>query len=277
MLDVEREHSLTHADTGIGLGALTPVMALWWREIIRFVRQRSRVTGALAQPVVFWLLLGGGLNASFQPAGAPKGTSYVEYFYPGMIVLVLLFTAIFATISTVEDRHTGFLQGVLVAPVPRWAVTLGQALGATSLAVLQGALCLLLAPFVGIHVSLGAVLATLAVLSIVGLALTSLGLIIAWHMESTQGFHAIMNVILIPIWLLSGAFFPAAGAPGPLRWLMTLNPLTYGMAAVRECLYLSNPSAAGTLPPLALSLSVSLAFCGVAFFAAVRSANRAAR
>jgi ABC-2 type transport system permease protein len=277
MLDVEREHSLAHADTRVGIGTLTPVLALWWREVIRFVRQRSRVTGALAQPVVFWLLLGGGLNASFQPAGAPRGTSYVQYFYPGMIVLVLLFTAIFATISTVEDRRTGFLQGVLVAPVPRWAVTLGQALGATSLAVLQGALCLLLAPLVGISVSVASLFATLAVLTIVGLALTSLGLIIAWHMESTQGFHAIMNIILIPIWLLSGAFFPASGAPAPLRLLMTVNPLTYGMAAVRECLYLSNPTPAGSLPPLALSLTVSLAFCGLAFFAAVRSANRAAR
>lgn len=276
MLDAERQPSVAQATAPIGVAALMPVFALWWREIVRFLRQRSRVTGALAQPVVFWLLLGGGLNASFQPAGA-SGTSYVEYFYPGMIVLVLLFTAIFATISTVEDRQSGFLQGVLVAPVPRWAVTLGQAAGATTLAVFQGALCLLLAPFVGISLSFGAVLATLTVLTIVGLALTSLGLIIAWHMESTQGFHAIMNIILIPIWLLSGAFFPATGAPAPLSWLMMINPLTYGMAAIRECLYLSKPGAAGALPPLGLSLAVSLAFCGLAFVAAVRSANQAAR
>src|SRR5215510_12404103 len=106
-----------------------PVYALWRREVLRFVRQRSRVSGAFAQPLVFWLLLGGGLNASFRPAGAAPGTNYVEYFYPGTIALVLLFTAIFATISTVEDRRAGFLQGVLVAPVPRWAIIAGQALG----------------------------------------------------------------------------------------------------------------------------------------------------
>jgi len=253
-----------------------PVIALWRREIVRFVRQRSRVTGAFAQPLVFWLLLGGGLNASFQPAGAAPGTNYVEYFYPGTIALVLLFTAIFATISTVEDRREGFLQGVLVAPVPRWAIVLGQALGGTSLAVLQGLLFLLLAPLLGIALSLGSVLAMLLVMLIVSLSLTSLGLIIAWRMESTQGFHAIMNLILLPIWLLSGAFFPATGAPAPLRWLMMLNPLTYGMAALRRCLYLAKPAAAGPVPPLGTSLVISVIFCVVAFTFAARSASRTA-
>jgi ABC-2 type transport system permease protein len=253
-----------------------PVIALWRREIVRFIRQRSRVTGAFAQPLVFWLLLGGGLNASFQPAGAAPGTSYVEYFYPGTIALVLLFTAIFATISTVEDRREGFLQGVLVAPVPRWAIVLGQALGGTSLAVLQGFLFLLLAPLLGIPLSVGSALAVLLVMLIVSLSLTSLGLIIAWRMESTQGFHAIMNLILLPIWLLSGAFFPATGAPAPLRWLMMLNPLTYGMAALRRCLYLAKPAAAGPVPPLGMSLVISVIFCLVAFAFAARSASRAA-
>jgi ABC-2 type transport system permease protein len=253
-----------------------PVVALWRREILRFVRQRSRVTGACAQPLVFWLLLGGGLNASFRPAGAQPGTNYVEYFYPGTIALVLLFTAIFATISTVEDRREGFLQGVLVAPVPRWAIVLGQALGGTSLAVLQGLLFLLLAPLLGISLSLLSVLALILVMLIVSLSLTSLGLIIAWRMESTQGFHAIMNLILLPIWLLSGAFFPATGAPAPLRWLMTVNPLTYGMAALRRCLYLATPIAAGAVPPLGPSLGISVLFCALAFAAAVRSAGRTA-
>src|ERR671923_1995413 len=125
---------------------LLAVGTLSWREIVRFVRQRSRVTGAFAQPLVFWLLLGGGLKASFRPPGLPEGTSYVEYFYPGAIALVLLFTAIFSTISVVEDRREGFLQGVLVAPVRRSTIVLGKILGGTTLAVAQAALFLLLAP-----------------------------------------------------------------------------------------------------------------------------------
>ncbi len=253
-----------------------PVYTLWRREMVRFVRQRSRVTGALAQPIVFWLLLGGGLNASFQPAGAPPGTNYVQYFYPGIIILVLLFTAIFATISTVEDRHQGFLQGVLVAPVPRWAIVLGQALGGTSLAVLQGMLLLLLAPLMGIPLSAASFLSSVGVMILVSLALTGLGLLIAWRMESTQGFHAIMNLILIPIWLLSGAFFPASGAPAPLSWLMRIDPLTYGMAALRHCLYLNRPTAVGAIPSLAPALGITILFCVAALFAAARTANRTA-
>src|SRR5271167_696280 len=106
-------------------GPLIQATTLWWREITRFFRQRSRVTGAFLQPLVFWALLGGGLKASFRPSGMPADMNYMQYFYPGVIVLVLLFTAIFATISTVEDRKEGFLQGVLVAPVSRTTVVLG--------------------------------------------------------------------------------------------------------------------------------------------------------
>jgi ABC-2 type transport system permease protein len=275
-LQARNQLEATPNASGPALAALSlwfPAFALWRREILRFVRQRSRVTGALAQPLVFWLLLGGGLNASFRPAGALPGTNYVAYFYPGTIVLVLLFTAIFATISTVEDRKEGFLQGVLVAPVPRWSIVLGQALGGTTLAVAQGVLFLLLAPLVGISLSVASVLATTVVMLVVAISLTSLGLIIAWRMESTQGFHAIMNLILIPIWLLSGAFFPASGAPAALRWLMMLNPLTYGMAALRRCLYLNSPAAAGAVPGLAPALAISVAFCAFTFLAAVRTAR----
>jgi len=230
------------------------VATLWQREVIRFIRQRSRLVGALVQPVVFWLLLGGGLSASFRPAGA--GVGYLEYFYPGVLALVLLFTAIFATISTVEDRRAGFLQAVLVAPVPRTAIVLGQALGGTTLAVLQGLLFLGLAPLAGVTLDVGRVLAVAGVMALLAFALVNLGLFIAWRLESTQGFHAIMNLLLIPLWLLSGAFFPAAGAPRALGWLMRVDPLTYGMAALRRCLYLGDGSAVAGLPGLAVSLAV---------------------
>ena len=251
--------------------ALASVHALWWREIIRFVRQRSRLVGAFAQPVVFWLLLGGGFSASFRPPGTPANLDALQYFYPGMIGLVLLFTAIFATISTVEDRRAGFLQGVLVAPVSRGVIVIGQALGGTTLAVVQGILFLLLAPLAGLTLTPGRVLAAIGVMIVVGFALTNLGLVIAWRMRSTQGFHAIMNLLLIPIWLLSGAFFPATGVPAPLAWVMRLDPLTYGLAALRACL---DPAASG-LPPLWLSLGIAGAFALVAWAAAVASARGA--
>ena len=258
---------------GVQWGA---VQTLWWREIVRFVRQRSRLLGAFAQPLVFWLLLGGGLNNSFRPPDTPATLTYTAYFYPGVIALMLLFTAIFATIAVVEDRQAGFLQGVLVAPVSRATIVLGQALGCTTLAVVQGTIFLLFAPTVSIPLTLGAVLATIGVQVLIAFGLTCLGLIIAWRMDSTQGFHAIMNLILLPLWLLSGAFFPASGASPWLAALMAINPLSYGMAALRRSLYLGDPAAVASLPPLLPSLLVLVAFAGLAFWAAVHTARRAA-
>jgi len=255
-------------------GFLLPVMTLWQREVVRFVRQRSRLGSALSTPLVFWLLLGGGFSASFRPPGSPAGTGYLEYLYPGMITLVILFTAIFATISVIEDRKAGFLQGVLVAPVSRTSIVLGQALGGTTLALFQGVLFLLLAPLAGIHLTVSSVLAAIVVMVLVSFALTSLGLIIAWRMQSIQGFHAIMNLILIPIWFLSGAFFPASGLPSWLGWLMWLNPLTYGMAALRSSLYMGNPATVGSLPHLAPSLVVTAAFAIGTFVVASSTAQR---
>jgi ABC-2 type transport system permease protein len=250
------------------------VQTLWWREIVRFVRQRSRLVGAFAQPLVFWLLLGGGLNASFRDPSLPS-SSYMHYFYPGVIALVLLFTAIFATIAVVEDRQAGFLQGVLVAPVSRGTIVLGQALGCTTLGVLQGMVFLGFAPLLGISLTPAILGAMFVVQALVAFGLTNLGLIIAWRMESTQGFHAIMNLILLPIWLLSGAFFPATGATAFLRWAMVLNPLTYGMAALRRCLYLGHTSELGAIPPLGVSLIVVVVFAVATFWVATRTAERA--
>ncbi len=255
-------------------GLILPVMTLCWREVVRFCRQRSRLVGAFVQPLVFWLLLGGGLRASFQPPGTPAGTSYVEYVYPGIIAMVLLFTAIFATISVIEDRREGFLQGVLVAPVSRSSIVLGQALGGTILALLQGILFLLLAPAAGLSLTVASVLWVVLVMFLVSFGLTSLGLVIAWRMDSTQGFHAIMNLILLPMWVLSGAFFPITGVPMWLGWLMRVNPLTYGMAALRRSLYLGNPASAGAVPGLGAALGITLAFGILAFLAAADAARR---
>jgi ABC-2 type transport system permease protein len=255
---------------------ILPVMTLCWREVVRFCRQRSRLVGAFVQPLVFWLLLGGGLRASFRPPGAPSGTSYVEYVYPGIIAMVLLFTAIFATISVIEDRRMGFLQGVLVSPVSRSSIVLGQTLGGTSLALMQGIIFLVLAPAAGVPLTVYSVLWMVLVMFLVSFGLTSLGLVIAWRLESTQGFHAVMNLILLPMWVLSGAFFPTTGVPGWLGWTMRVNPLTYGMAALRRCLYLGNPEAAGQVPGLGLALAITVVFGILAFLAATDAARRAA-
>jgi len=248
---------------------------LWLREITRFRRQRSRVIGSFLQPFVFWILLGAGLKASFRPAGMPSNINYFQYLYPGFIVLVLLFTAIFATISTVEDRREGFLQGVLVAPISRPTIVMGQALGGTTLAWVPSCIFLVLAPLAGIRLSLDAVLVAAAMMAVIAFSLTCIGLVIAWRIESTQGFHAIMNLILIPIWLLSGAFWPVSGAPAPLEWAMRINPLTYGVAALRQGLYLGQTGPGAAMPAFAFSCIVAIVFAAAMYALAARVASRA--
>src|SRR5579872_20278 len=251
------------------------VWSLASRELVRFFRQRTRVVGALGQPLLFWVLFGAGLHGSFNPpAWAPRDMSYQEYFFPGVAVLIVLFTAIFSTISIIEDRREGFLQGVLVVPISRLAIVLGKLSGGAALAVVQAGLFLALAPWLGLTVSLLAALEVLAFLTLLAFALTALGFLIAWPLDSTQGFHAIMSVVLMPMWLLSGAFFPA-GESGWLSLVIRANPLTYGVAGLRRLLYAGCelPVAAG-LPPMSVCVAVTFLFCLVCIAISVWLANR---
>jgi ABC-2 type transport system permease protein len=254
---------MTADSASISSRLFLPAGSLCWREIIRFIRQRSRIIGALATPILFWIVIGAGMGRSFR-ADMPGGSNFIEYFFPGTLVMILLFTAIFSEISIIEDRREGFLQSVLVAPVSRMAIVLGKVLGGTVLASAQGILFLLLAPLVGIKLDLASFLAAVGVIVIVSFALSGLGFCIAWRMSSTQGFHVIMNLFLIPMWFLSGALFPADGAHGAMRWLMSANPLTYGVCALRRALYF-NVDANLHLPPWSVCIGVSLLFAAVMF------------
>lgn len=211
------------------------VSVLWRRDLVRFFREKSRVVGALVQPLLFWLIIGSGMSATFALPGAGN-VGYLEYFFPGVIVMVTLFTSIFATMSVIEDRSRGFLQGVLASPGSRAAVVIGKCAGASTVALVQALAFLLLAPVAGF--SYGAidwwVVGTTLVLS--SLALTAAGFAVAWWLDSTQGYHVVMTVLLIPMWILSGAMFPAPG----VRWIqlvMRFDPMSYAVAALRRGLY----------------------------------------
>jgi ABC-2 type transport system permease protein len=225
--------------------------ALWRRDVTRFLRQPSRVVGALLTPVIFWFVIGSGLGSSFQSGSGDGG--FLPYYFPGSLALIVLFTAIFSTISVIEDRQEGFLQGVLASPAPRAAIVFGKALGSTTLAMVNGLAFLLLLPFSGLSPSVGDVLAAIACVALLGLALSGLGLMIAWPLRSTQGFHAVMNVVLVPMWLLSGALFPAAGASGWVQFLMRFNPLTPAVEILRALL---TGAPAGNLASAAATVAI---------------------
>ncbi len=249
---------------------MLPAFTLWWREIVRFYRQRARVAGVILSPLLFWIVIGSGFGTSFRSGDGAGQQHYLDYFFPGALVMIVLFTSIFTMMSVIEDRNEGFLLSVLVAPVPRSAIVLGKVLGGTTLAAIQGLIFLVFAPLVGIHLTLGSFGLVVLTVFLVSFALTALGFAIAWPMDSTQSFHAIINLFLIPLWLLSGALFPLSGASGWMRDVMYINPLTYGVEALRTLMY---PAAHSTFS-LTASILTLLLFTLFMFGLAFALANR---
>ena len=248
-----------------------PAFTLWWREVVRFYRQPARVVGVIVSPLLFWVVIGAGFGKSLQSTATGTG-NFLHYFFPGALLMIVLFTSIFTMMSVIEDRNEGFLLSVMVAPVHRSGIVLGKVLGGTTLSAIQGLLFLVFAPLIGIRLGLEQLLIVALVTFLVAFALTALGFAIAWRMESAQGFHAIINLFLIPLWMLSGALFPVAGASGWIKALMLINPLTYGMNALLLTMF------PATAAPAALALWPSIGilalFAVIVFVAGFVMVNR---
>jgi len=242
-----------------------PIYTLWLRELVRFFRQKSRIVGVIGSPLLFWILIGSGFGTSFKIPGVKESEGYLEYFYPGTVLLVVLFTSIFASISIIEDRKEGFLQSVLVSPASRASIVLGKIIGITTLALLQGMFFLPFAPFAEISLTIGTILSAIAILFLVAFGLSALGFLFAWKLNSTQGFHAIMNLVFIPMWILSGSLFPTTGASSWLGIIMKLNPISYALDAFRSVLYWNNDARKIGLLDFQTSVIVSIVF-GVVMF-----------
>ncbi len=250
---------------------ILPVYSLLRREFVLFYRQKSRIVGTVLQPLIFWIVIGSGLDKSFI---SRDNMGYSEFFFPGIILMVILFTSVFSTISIIEDRRAGFLQGVLVTPVSRGTIVLGKILGGTLLGLMQGILFLLLAftPLISIELSVIRLILLVSYMFLIGFSLTGLGVLIAWKMDSIQGYHGIMSVVLFPLWIFSGAVFPADGVPVWLFWVMKLNPLSYGLDLMKGCLYDSSGFQSSPNDTI-LALTLMILFCLVNFAVAVRFAQ----
>src|SRR5437867_2334149 len=235
------------------VASLLAVETLWRRELVRFWRQKSRVLGVVASPLIFWAVIGFGSGAN-----GPK------FFFPGTVVLTVMFSAIFSTMSIIEDRREGFLLSMLVSPASRLSLVLGKILGAATLAWIQGMVVLAFAPLAGFGLSAGQLPALGAVIFLVSFTLTALGFLIAWKFDSTQGYHAVMNLLLLPMWLVSGSVFPIDAAASWIRGLMLINPLTYSTGLLRLML---DPRAGWGSPNVTTNLAVTVAF-GIVMLAA---------
>jgi ABC-2 type transport system permease protein len=248
-------------------GIVLPSLSLWWREIVRFYRMRSRVIGVVASPLLFWVVIGSGFGNSFRAQSAGGGQRYLEFFFPGALIMIVLFTSIFTMMSVIEDRREGFLLSVLVAPISRTVIVLGKVLGGTTLAAVQGMIFLAFAPLIGIHFTLLRFVAAVLCIFLVSFSLTALGFIVAWRLDSTQAFHAIINLFLMPLWMLSGSLFPVGGASHWIALVIRANPLTYGVEALRSALYpeLGNGLGLSTLTCLIVLSAFALVMFAIAF------------
>ena len=215
---------------------LKVIYTIWLREFITFMRERARIVAMVGQPLLYLLILGKGITSGMT-LNSSSNIDYLKFMYPGIIGMSILFTSMFSAISIILDREFGFLKEVLVAPVPRWAVALGKCFGGATIAMIQSAILIVMAPIVGISLSLTIILELLVLAFLMSFAVTSLGVAIASRMESMQSFQMVMNFIVMPMYFLSGAMFPMASAPAWMKSLMSLDPLTYGVDALRNVVF----------------------------------------
>jgi ABC-2 type transport system permease protein len=217
------------------MASLRAIYIIWYRDVLRYWRDRWRLVASLAQPLLFLVVFGSGLSSSLGGAfGRGSGLSYIQFIYPGIIGMSILFTAIFGAMSIVWDREFGFLKEVLVAPIDRWAVAIGKALGGTTQAMIQGLILLVLAPLVGVKLSVLTVVELLPLAAVLAFGLASFGVAIASMMKSLQGFQVVMNFLLMPIFFLSGALFPLTNLPGWMTLLTRADPASYGIDPIRR-------------------------------------------
>jgi len=215
------------------------------REFKRFLRQKGRVLVAFARPLIWLFIVGSGFTRLIDVSA---GTEYIQFILPGIVGMTILFSSIFSTISVVWDREFGFLREMLVAPVSRVTIVFGKIISGTALSVLQGAGVMLVAPLLGLHVSLVDYLVMILLMSAVALAITSLGLFVASFLTSLEGFNVIMNFIVLPMFFLSGALYPVGSLPEPLRMITFINPLAYGVDAFKHVLLSDRGRLSAELP-----------------------------
>lgn len=241
---------------------LAVIATLWRRDMIHLVRERSRWIGVIVQPLIFWALIGTGMSGVFRLYGGEG--NYLAYFFPGILAMVVLFTAVFATMSVIEDRQRGFLQQVLVVPAGRASLVIGKIAGVTTMAALQVTITAAVAPLAGISL-LGVHWPLLFGALVLGcIALTALNFMLAWVVNSTAGYHGVMAIVMLPLWVLSGAMFPADA--GWQRVAMALNPMAYMVDGMRHALEGGHSTVAnfGALTCLAVLAGLCVVFVALA-------------
>ncbi len=212
------------------INALRGVYTIWYRELLRYWRNKMRMVTSIALPLLFLFIFGSGLRQSINLGG---GVDFIQFMFPGIIGMTVLMSAFMGGISIVWDREFGFLKEVLVAPVNRGAVALGKTLGTATVSLFQGCLILILAPVIGIKLDVLTVLALIPVMFLMAMSLGSMGVLIATRIKSMEAFQGVVQLTMLPMIFLSGVFFPLNNVPAWMSVLVKLNPASYGIFPLR--------------------------------------------
>ncbi len=265
---------------GVSGGLLGAIYIVWWRDLLRYWRDRARVAASLAQPLLYLIIFGTGLASSLGGGfAAGTGIGYTQFIFPGVISMSVLFTSIFGAMSIVWDREFGFMRELLVAPIDRSAIAIGKTLGGATQAMIQGLILLVLAPFVGVTLDVLTVVEVVVLVFVLSFGLSAMGVALASAMRSMQGFQVVMNFLMMPMFFLSGALFPLVGLPGWMTVLTRLNPASYGIDPIRRVLLGASGFPAERLAitisdqtlPIPLEAGIVLAFGLVMLTIAVRN------
>lgn len=208
------------------------IWVIAYREFLRFFADRARMISSFSMPILFLVIFGAGFGELI--GQMMPGVDYMQFMYPGILAMTVLMTSVMSGVSIVWDREFGFLKEVLVSPLNRSGIILGKATGAAGIAIIQGMIMLVIAPIVGVSIDLGTVLSLLPLLLVLSISLSGLGLLIGSRMRSQQGFQLLMQLVIFPMMFLSGIFFPVSGVATWLEVLSKINPVTYGIDAIRQ-------------------------------------------
>ncbi|MBH1989094.1 MAG: ABC transporter permease [Myxococcaceae bacterium] len=231
---------------------LRMIGVLWARELLRMKKEPTRLMGVVIQPLLFWLVIGSGFSPSFHVI-ENADLDYLSFFFIGIIAMVLLFASIFSTITLIDDRSSGFMQAVLVAPGTRFALVLGKILGVTSIALIQALLFMAVGLFLKVPMMQADWLLVSIFLFLGGFSMAGLGFVLAWLSTSSAAYHALMSVILIPMWILSGAMFPPSTQW--MQWAVLINPIAWLVSGLRAAF------AGGVAPMGSVTSTLSLEYC----------------
>ncbi|WP_112182363.1 ABC transporter permease [Paraliobacillus zengyii] len=211
------------------------ILAIWQRDVIKFFRDKAQLIGSFAMPFMFLILFGSGMSGALSSmlegnaSGPLADFDFVEFMFPGIIGMTVFNTAIFSSLSVVQDKEFGYMREILVSPMSRVTIAIGKVLGGSTVAVFQGLMMLLFVPFIGVSITLSMVLQLIPVMFLVAFAISSIGLLIASSLKTSQGFQMVVQILIFPMLFLSGALFPLSGMPGWMDFIVKINPLTYSV------------------------------------------------